>query len=299
MFNPELGINLSGFTFCKNALKLSYPIKATIDSLLYYCDEIIVNVGISEDDTVKYLTDLYGTNPKVKMFVREWPGKDKGTSFYRDETNFALSQCQGQFCLYAQGDEVLHEDDKDILLAELDEIRQDPTILGLTNRFIHVEGDFNSLRGAYQFECRVFKNTDQIESWGDAQSFKIKGTMDNFLWKYRIVDTGKTVAPISNVRVFHYGFVRPPKAMFEKTWAMDEYYNQGERLKELQTNMDKSCPDKTWKYGHWNAMQFHGTHPIFAKDYIRQYENMFPELIRYSARFADDPIKPYRKVDNI
>src|SRR5665213_1369080 len=144
MYNPDNNIYLSGFTFCKNALKLSYPIKATIDCLLYYCDEVIINIGISEDDTVEYLKGLYGTNPKAKIFIREWPGKEYKTSFYRNETNFALEQCTGKFALYLQGDEVMHEDDKGILYQELESIENDLHIMGLTNRFIHVEGDFNS-----------------------------------------------------------------------------------------------------------------------------------------------------------
>lgn len=294
MYNPNSNIYLSGFTFCKNAIKLSYPIKATIDCLLYYCDEVIINLGVSEDNTVELIQGLYGNSPKVKIFLRNWPGKESGTLFYRNETNFALEQCTGKFALYLQGDECMHEDDKPILYKELKSIEDNPDVLALSNRFIHFEGDFNSLKGGYQFECRVLRNIGVIKSWGDAQGFKLKNTEDIQLWKYQ--KNNQPIAPVSKTKVFHYGYVRPPKIMFEKAWDMDQYYHIGDDLKTYQDKMNERWADRTWGYTHWGAMEYHGTHPIFAKEYIKQYETSYPKLIRYPAQFNDDDIKPYLTV---
>ena len=42
---------LSGFTLVRNAVKLDFPIVPAIRSVLEVCDEVVVNVGKSEDET--------------------------------------------------------------------------------------------------------------------------------------------------------------------------------------------------------------------------------------------------------
>ena len=279
---------LSGSTFVKNAVKFSYPVKATIDSLLAFTDEVFLNIGVSDDKTVEYINDLYATNPKVKIFIREWPGKDQGTLFYRQETNFIIDKATGKFHLHLQSDEVVHENDRELLYKELERYKDNDQIFGLRNRFIHFEGDFVSLRGAYQAEIRVLRS-GKLEAWGDAQSFKIKGMDDQFIWNLKVKETGQKITPLSNLRIFHLGFVRPPKAMFDKTWDMDANYNKGDRLKELQANMEKDCPGGLWTYKHWNAMVYHDTLPIYCKEYVRKFEKDYPQLIRIPARFEDEP----------
>jgi len=70
---------------------------------------------------------------------------------------------------------------------------------------------------------------------------------------------------------------------------MDANYNKGDRLKELQANMEKDCPGGLWTYKHWNAMVYHDTLPIYCKEYVRKFEKDYPQLIRIPARFEDEP----------
>ena len=42
---------VSGFTFIRNAIKLDYPVKEAILSILPVVDEMVVAVGESDDDT--------------------------------------------------------------------------------------------------------------------------------------------------------------------------------------------------------------------------------------------------------
>ncbi|GAA7265447.1 hypothetical protein HpCK38_19390 [Helicobacter pylori] len=51
-------MKISGFTFLKNGSILGYPFIQSIQSLLPLVDEFIVNVGISEDDTLEQLQKL-------------------------------------------------------------------------------------------------------------------------------------------------------------------------------------------------------------------------------------------------
>jgi len=43
---------ISGFTIARNITKYNYPAKEAILSILPICDEFIVNVGKSEDNTL-------------------------------------------------------------------------------------------------------------------------------------------------------------------------------------------------------------------------------------------------------
>jgi hypothetical protein len=45
-------MKVSGFTFVRNAIKFDYPIVEAITSILPVCDEMIVAVGNSDDDTL-------------------------------------------------------------------------------------------------------------------------------------------------------------------------------------------------------------------------------------------------------
>ncbi|MBM3912615.1 MAG: glycosyltransferase family 2 protein, partial [Sphingomonadales bacterium] len=45
-------MKVSGFTFIRNAVLLDYPILEAIRSILPLCDEIVVAVGKSEDETL-------------------------------------------------------------------------------------------------------------------------------------------------------------------------------------------------------------------------------------------------------
>jgi hypothetical protein len=277
---------LSGATFIKNLFKYSYCAKATIDSLLYYCDEVVINVGKSEDQTEQFIQDTFSSNPRVKIFVRDWAGNERRTAFYNEETNFAISQCTGKWVLYGQGDECFHENDRDRLYQELNACQNNPYVKGLLNRFYHFEGDFVSLRGAYPLEVRVIRNDGTVESWGDAQSFKLKGTPDNFLWKYQV--NGIRITPLSNVRSFHYGYVRDPIKMTQKTMNMDSYYHTPEETAEMNRKTLANTDDGKWKYGHMGMGVFQETHPKFMKEYIEQYENDYPALIRIPARFEGE-----------
>ena len=51
---------LSGFTIVRNAVKLDYPIVPAIRSILDMCDEVVVNVGRSEDGTRELVAGKIG-----------------------------------------------------------------------------------------------------------------------------------------------------------------------------------------------------------------------------------------------
>ena len=59
---------ISGFTFCRNVEKLDYPFVESIRSILPIVDEMIINVGDSEDHTLERIKEI--GDPKIRIDLR-------------------------------------------------------------------------------------------------------------------------------------------------------------------------------------------------------------------------------------
>ena len=62
---------LSGFTIVRNAIKLDFPIVPAIRSVLEVCDEVVVNVGRSEDETRDVVAAI--ADPRVPTVFNSEP----------------------------------------------------------------------------------------------------------------------------------------------------------------------------------------------------------------------------------
>src|SRR2546425_10081409 len=61
---------LSGFTIVRNAVKLDFPIVPAIRSVLQVCDEVVVNVGKSDDETRDVVAGI--GDSRVRIIESEW-----------------------------------------------------------------------------------------------------------------------------------------------------------------------------------------------------------------------------------
>ena len=102
-------MKVSGFTFIRNGIKYDYPIVEAIKSILPICDEFIVAVGNSEDDTLKLIQNI--SNEKIKIIETVWDDsqRENGTVLAL-ETDKAFKNISKDtdWCFYIQGDEVIH-----------------------------------------------------------------------------------------------------------------------------------------------------------------------------------------------
>ena len=63
-------MKISGFTFIRNGATLGYPFVASIRSLLPLCDEVIVNVPRSTDDTLEQVKAM--GDPRIRIIESAW-----------------------------------------------------------------------------------------------------------------------------------------------------------------------------------------------------------------------------------
>src|SRR5437867_3013881 len=98
-------MKVAGFSFIKNAIKYQYPVAEAIQSILPLCNEVIVAVGNSEDNTRELITSI--DPEKIKIIDTVWDESLKeGGRVLAAETDKAFHAINNyaDWCIYIQGD---------------------------------------------------------------------------------------------------------------------------------------------------------------------------------------------------
>lgn len=240
---------VSGFTIVRNALKLSYPFLESVRSGLALCDEYIIACGKSDDATRALCAQLEAESPdKIRILETEWSrDKQSGGFQLKHQSDLAMRACTGDWCLYVQADEVLHEADYPAIRKNLLRANERPEIDGLVFDYCHFYGGYDyEIRGRnwYRREVRLFKNGRGIEAFRDAQGFRRSGQRLNVL--------------PAQARVFHYGYVRTPDSLGTKSAEMAQWW--GDTLPEK--------PPAETLHRHFGLRRFRATHPALMRERI-------------------------------
>lgn len=256
-------MKVSGFTLIRNGTEFDYPYVESLRSLLPLVDELVVNVGIGTDDTLRKIRKLAEEEGQGKLIIFEsrWPlddpEKKKGGLILSEQTNLALERCTGDWLIYLQADEILHEEDSAKLREAMKHYEKDPAVEGLLFEYVHFYGSFDVVqqtRSAYRREVRAIKRNAGAKSIGDAQSF-------------RKANGEKLTVARSGARVFHYGWVRTPEAMKEKTYFMDQLYHGDPNANAAASRTPHTGDNYRYKK-FWGLRRYAGTHPSVMKDRI-------------------------------
>ena len=240
-------VKVSGFTIVRNAVRLDFPVEASIRSILPVCDEVVVNVGRSEDDTLELVRSI--ADPKIRIIETEWDMSRRNTVLGH-ETLRAMRACVHPWGVYIQADEVLHERGAEALAAAIQRHDDDPRVEGLLVRYLHFYGGFDTIathRRWYRREVRAVR-LDQaldIRPYQGAQGFRVGP------------DHRKIRARLTDAEMFHYGWARPAQALREKRELGKSMYPW--------RNADERLPLLAWVPG---IRTFRGTHPAVAREWI-------------------------------
>lgn len=262
-------MKVSGFTFIKNAIQFDYPVVEAICSILPVCDEVIVAVGDSEDDTRNLIA---GIDPsRIRIIDTIWdPALRAGGEVLAAETNKALRAIDGHpdWCFYIQGDEILHEQYIDTVRNSMLKWKDDPKVDGLLFKYRHFYGSFDYVASSskwYKREIRVVRHDPSIYSYRDAQGFR-KGNDE----KLRVKEL--------DAYIYHYGWVRPPSTMMDKERNFGNYWGA-----DLSNPEVAKIYDGDFDYSRIDMLEkFTGTHPEVIQDRIDRMNWKFEYDLSYN-----------------
>jgi len=263
-------MKVSGFSFCRNAVSLYYPIEEVIRSALPIVDEFVIAVGTSDDDTLDVIRGI--DDPRVKIIETEWDDKHFVHGQINSvQSNVALDACSGDWCLYLQADELIHEDDFDAILGAARDARDREEVEGLLFDYLHfwaTYDTYHTARNWYRHEVRLVRNGIGVRSWKSAQGFRIAdGTNADGSPRMRKLRVAR-----ANARIFHYGWVRPPHLMKKKTIALDSLHHDQDWVEKRHPE-----PQRPFDYGPLDHVaRFEGTHPAVMQDRIRNQDWTLP-----------------------
>lgn len=250
-------MKVTGFTIARNVVKFDYPIVESIQSILPICDEFVVFVGESEDNTLEYIKSI--DSPKIKIFYSVWNETLKdGGKVLAVETNKAFQSIgpETDWCFYIQADELVHEQDLEHIKHEMHTYQNNDKVDGLLFKYYHFYHSYHYINKSSRFyrnEIRIIKNNKNIYSYIDAQGFR------------KLENKKLNVIPI-DAFIYHYGWARPPKPMRLKQKSIMKYYHS-------ESDIDKDLGSgEEFDYSKYNYLleKFTKTHPRIMQKRISE-----------------------------
>ena len=241
-------MKVSGFTFIRNGTLLGYPFVESILSVLPICDEFVVAVGDSDDDTLARIQAI--DSDKIVIVQTRWNEKMQDRGFvYAQQKMIALYNCTGDWAFYLEGDEIVHEDDLPTIRASMRQHLSNTEVEALAFDYYHFFGSPQWLATSpawYRRECRIIRNTIRVFA-PDGLYFVAMDKNKNGRYPK---------AALVNAPIYHYGNARSIATMRAKNERVGKY----------------------WKHNHFSfdsyqidpqaLMPFIGTHPAVVKNWI-------------------------------
>ncbi|TXH55101.1 MAG: glycosyltransferase [Bacteroidia bacterium] len=245
-------MKISGFTFVRNGTILGYPYLESVMSLTQVCDEVIVAVGPSDDDTLSQLQNI--KSDKIRIIETTWNEQMSDRGYvYAQQKMIAQFNCTGDWAFYLECDEILHEDDFALIRAQMAKYLANKEVEALVFDYYHFYGSSNYIANSprwYQRAPRIIRNT--IRSWAP----------DGLFWV--VMDENKKgrypKAQLMNCHIYHYGHVRKVEAMNEKINRVERYWGKAPSNFETYGNIDPQT-----------LIKFKGAHPQSIKNWLDRY----------------------------
>jgi hypothetical protein len=250
-------MKISGFTIIKNAEQNDYPIVEAITSILPVVDEMVVLIGDCDDATEALIQSI--NSPKIKIFHSVWDKNLRsGGTVLAVETNkaFELIDPESTWAFYIQGDEAVHEKYHQNILYACNLYKHDLRVEGLLFNYLHFYGTYDYVgdsRKWYNHEVRIIRNDKKIQSYKDAQGFRIGETKIN-------------VKPI-DAYIYHYGWVKTPQQMDRKIKEVRKLWNE-----DTEDYLKYVNSEDYFNYDNFDSLSlFKETHPSVYEKRINNH----------------------------
>jgi hypothetical protein len=246
-----LSMKISGFSFIRNGTLLGYPYIESLRSLLSLCDEVVVAVGAGQDDTLERILAI--GDPKLRVIKTVWNEKMQAKGYvYAQQKMIAQFNCTGDWAVYLEGDEVLHEQDIPLLKTTLQKSLNNPKIEALVFDYYHFYGSTEIVAispGWYRRAPRIIRNNIRTYS-PDGLFFVVmpRNKHGRYPW-----------ATLAGVPIYHYGHVRKVARMQAKIHQVSHYWGHPPPVFEGYGNIDPQALGK-----------FRGSHPAVMQTWLAE-----------------------------
>lgn len=244
-------MKISGFTFLRNGTLLGYPYIESLKSLLMVCDEVVVAVGDSVDDTLERIKEI--GDPRIRIIETQWNEvmQDRGY-VYAQQKMIAQFNCGGDWAFYLEGDEVIHEQDAAALKDVMQRYVDDPRVEAIVFDYLHFYGAPNQIAcspGWYRRAPRIIRNS--IRNYSPDGLFFV------------VMDKNKKGryprAALAGVPIYHYGHVRSAHKMREKIQHVSKYWGHTPPAFKDYSQIDAAI-----------LQPFTGTHPAVVQTWLEE-----------------------------
>lgn len=241
-------MKISGFTFLRNGTILGYPYVESLRSLLSVCDEVVVAVGASEDDTLERVRAI--GDPRIRVIETTWNEAMRTAGYvYAQQKMIAQFNCTGDWAFYLEGDEILHEADIGRIRAAMEKHQNNPDVEALVFDFHHFYGCPDLVAqspGWYRHAPRIIRNNLRTLA------------PDGLFWMVMEKNRRNRYprAAMVGCPIYHYGHVRSINKMRQKNQQVCQYWNHKSNF------LDYSRIDAAI------LQPFDGTHPSIVQSWL-------------------------------
>lgn len=247
-------LKISAFTFLRNAVINGFPFEESIRSALPLVDEYIVVIGAGDDSTADRVRSIGDERIQVVQTVWNEGMLDRGF-IYGQQKMIGMFQCTGDWALYLEGDEVLHEDDLPAIRANLEMYLDDPETEAFYFDYLHFYGKPDQIGiGGYRQAPRIIRNT-------------IRAIAPGGLY-FVVLDKNKRgrypKARSSGAKMYHYGHVRKIEYMNAKISQVSKFWDGGK-------------PALIETYGRIDTAElraFDGSHPAVMTEWLKAHAEL-------------------------
>jgi glycosyltransferase involved in cell wall biosynthesis len=195
-------MRLSIYTCVRNGIHFDFHVAAMLRHHLPFADEIIVNEGMSTDETYERILEIGSS--KIKVFRSEW-GQPNDFGWFCGFKDAARRACTGDWCINLDCDEFIPEWEFDTIRRAM-EVEREPILpLGLVNFY----GNYRVYHrrpesvGWPAWKAILHQNRPDIQVVGDGSNVSLAGVPARPA-RENVCD------------LHHFGFVRHPARLREK-----------------------------------------------------------------------------------
>jgi hypothetical protein len=272
-------MKVTGFTFIRNASLFDYPVTEAIRSILPLCDDFVIAVGNSDDDTLERMKAIDPS--KIRIIETVWDDSlREGGRVLAVETDKAYREISSEadWAFYIQGDEVVHEKYLPAIREAMERWKDHPEVDGLLFKYLHFYGSYDYVAYSskwYRHEIRVLRVSPDIRSYRDAQGF-------------RKTDDTKLRVKAVDAYIYHYGWAKNPVAMQRKQKTFHRFWHPDAWIR-------KNVQDgREYDYSGIDALErFTGTHPAVMAERIKRQDWDFQFDIAASHLSVKDRVKSF------